>query len=50
MQDIDIQTRKRTQTERTLTGFSPPYNVAQFIVLQPAADTQRDRLTRYKTN
>ena len=40
-QDIDVQTRKRTQAEKTLTGFAPPYNVAQFIVLQPVADAQQ---------
>ena len=40
-QDIDVQTRKRTQAERTLTGFAPPYNVVQFIALQPVADAQQ---------
>ncbi len=40
-QDIDVQTRKRTQAEKTLTGFAPPYNVAQFIALQPVADAQQ---------
>ncbi len=39
-QDIDTQTRKRTQAERTLTGFATPYNAAEFIALQPVADAQ----------
>jgi wobble nucleotide-excising tRNase len=40
-QDIDTQTRKRTAAEKTLTGFAPPYNVAQFIALQPVPDAQQ---------
>lgn len=40
-QAIDVQTRKRTQAEKTLTGFAPPYNVAQFIALQPVVDAQQ---------
>lgn len=40
-QDIETQTRKRTQAEKTLTGFAPPYNVAQFIALQAVPDAQQ---------
>jgi len=40
-QDIDTQTRKRTQAEKTLTGFAPPYNVAQFMALLPVPDAQQ---------
>ncbi len=40
-QDIGTQTQKRTQAERTLTGFAPPYTVVQFIALQPLPDAQQ---------
>jgi wobble nucleotide-excising tRNase len=40
-QDIEAQTRKRTQAEKTLTGFASPYTVAQFITLQPLPDVQQ---------
>jgi wobble nucleotide-excising tRNase len=40
-QDIATQTQKRTQAEKTLTGFAPPYTVAQFIALQPVPDAQQ---------
>lgn len=40
-QDIDAQTRKRTSAEKALTGFTPPYNIAQFIALQPVPDAQQ---------
>ena len=39
--DIDAQTRKRTAAEKTLTGFAPPYNVAQFIALQSVPDAKQ---------
>jgi wobble nucleotide-excising tRNase len=40
-QDIDTQTRKRTAAEKTLTGYATPYNVTQFIALQPVPDAQQ---------
>jgi len=40
-QDIATQTQKRTQAEKTLTGFAPPYTVAQFIALQPVPDARQ---------
>lgn len=40
-EDISTQTRKRTQAEKTLTGFAPPYTIAQFIALQPVPDAQQ---------
>lgn len=40
-QDIATQTQKRTQAEKTLTGFAPPYTVAGFIALQSAPDAQQ---------
>lgn len=40
-QDIDTQARKRSAAEKTLTGFAPPYNIAQFIALQPVPDVQQ---------
>lgn len=39
--DIATQTGKKSQAERTLTGFAPPYALAQFIALQPVADAQQ---------
>src|SRR5258706_2853133 len=39
--EIEVQTRKRNQAERTLTGFAPPYTVVQFIALQPVQDAQQ---------
>jgi wobble nucleotide-excising tRNase len=39
--DIATQTGKKSQAERTLTGFAPPYALAQFITLQPVADAQQ---------
>jgi wobble nucleotide-excising tRNase len=40
-QEIEVQTRKRTQAEKTLAGFAPPHTVAQFIALQPVPDAQQ---------
>jgi wobble nucleotide-excising tRNase len=40
-QDIKAQTGKRSQAEKTLSGYAPPYTVAEFIVLQPIADAQQ---------
>lgn len=40
-EEIGVQTRKRTEAEKTLTGFAPPYTVAQFISLQPVPDAQQ---------
>jgi wobble nucleotide-excising tRNase len=37
-QDIESQTRKRTQAEKTLTGSALPYNIVQFVGLQPVPD------------
>lgn len=39
--DIATQTGKKSQAERTLTGFATPYPLAQFIALQPVADAQQ---------
>ena len=39
--DIGTQTGKKTQAERTLTGFAPPYSVARFIALRPLPDAQQ---------
>ena len=39
--DIGTQTGKKTQAEKTLTGFAPPYTVAQFIALQALLDAQQ---------
>jgi wobble nucleotide-excising tRNase len=39
--EIATQTGKKTQAEKTLTGFATPYPVAQFITLQAAADAQQ---------
>lgn len=39
--DIAMQTGTKSQAEKTLTGFAPPYAVAQFIALQPVADAQQ---------
>jgi len=39
--DIATQTGKKSQAERTLTGFAPPYNFAQFIALQSMPDAQQ---------
>lgn len=41
-QDIEMQGRKRTAAEKTLTGFASPYNVTQFIALQPVPDVQQE--------
>lgn len=41
IKDIAIQTGKRAQAEKTLTGFAPPYTIAQFIALQPVPDAQQ---------
>ena len=38
--DIGTQTAKKAQAEKTLTGFAPPYTVAQFIALRPLTDPQ----------
>jgi wobble nucleotide-excising tRNase len=40
-QDIEAQTRKRTQAEKALAGHTPPYTLAQFIALQPVPDGQQ---------
>jgi wobble nucleotide-excising tRNase len=40
-EDIGVQTRKRTEAEKTLAGFAPPFTVAQFILLQPVPDAQQ---------
>jgi wobble nucleotide-excising tRNase len=40
-QDIEAQTRKRTQAEKFLTGYATPYNLAGFMALQPVADAQQ---------
>ena len=45
-QDIDTRTRKRTSAEKTLTGFASPYNVAQFIALQPTYSQLSKRWVR----
>jgi wobble nucleotide-excising tRNase len=39
--DIATQTGTKSQAEKTLTGFAPPYALAQFIALQPVADAQQ---------
>jgi wobble nucleotide-excising tRNase len=39
-QDIEVQTRKRTQAEKTLTGFAVPYTVTNFVALQPVPNVQ----------
>jgi wobble nucleotide-excising tRNase len=39
--DIERQTTKRTQAEKMLTGFAPPYTIAQFIALEPVPDAQQ---------
>ncbi len=41
IQEIDAQTRKRATAEKTLIGLAPPYNIAQFIALQPVPDAQQ---------
>ncbi len=40
-QDIDGQTRRRTQAEKTLAAYAPPYTVKDFVALQPVPDAQR---------
>lgn len=40
-QDIAQQARRRTAAEKTLTGFASPYDVPDFIALQPAPDVQQ---------
>ncbi len=40
-QDIKTQTGKRSQAEKTLSGYAPPYTVPEFTVLQPIADAQQ---------
>jgi wobble nucleotide-excising tRNase len=40
-QDIKGQTGKRGEAERTLSGYAPPYTVADFISLQPIADAEQ---------
>ena len=37
-QDIAVQTARRTQAEKTLTGFATPNSVADFIGLQQVSD------------
>jgi wobble nucleotide-excising tRNase len=39
--DIATQTGTKSQAEKTLTGFAPPYALAQFIALQPVANAQQ---------
>lgn len=39
--DIAKQTGTKSQAEKTLTGFAPPYALAQFIALQPVANAQQ---------
>lgn len=39
-QAIKEQTRNRADIEKILTGFALPYDVADFIALQPVADAQ----------
>lgn len=38
---IEIQSRNRREAEKTLTGFISPYNIEQFIALQPVSDAQQ---------
>lgn len=40
-QDIDAQTRKRTQAEKTLAAYAPPYNIADFVALHLVPDAQQ---------
>lgn len=40
-QEIDAQTRKRTQAEKTLAGFARPYLVPDFIALDLVPDAQQ---------
>ncbi len=39
--DIAMQTATKSLAEKTLTGFAPPYALAQFIALQPVVDAQQ---------
>ena len=39
--DIATETGRKTQAEKTLTGFASPYMVAQFIALQSVPDAQQ---------
>jgi wobble nucleotide-excising tRNase len=40
-QDIDAQTRRRTQAANRLSGYATPYTVPQFITLQPVPNAQQ---------
>jgi len=40
-EDIAKQTTRRSQAERTLTGFAVPYSLADFIALQQIPDAQQ---------
>ena len=40
-QEIEVQTRRRTQAERTLTGFAQPLSVPLFVALQPVSNAQQ---------
>ena len=40
-EDIESQTRKRTQADRVLAGFASPYSVPEFVALQSVPDAQQ---------
>lgn len=40
-QDVKAQTGKRSEAEKTLSGYASPCTVREFIVLQPIADAQQ---------